>query len=59
MNVHPTGLEPYKPAEIAKLVESVGTQKARLPLRSMTTLAVLAGVFIGLGAAGIRLRRMV
>ena len=49
--MHPTGLDPYKPAEIAALVETAGAQKARLPLPSMATLAVLAGVFIGLGAA--------
>ena len=51
MDVHPTGLEPYKPAEIATLAKTVGTQKAQLPFISMATLAVLAGVFIGLGAA--------
>lgn len=47
----PTGLEAFKPAEIARLVEASGVAKARLPFLRMFTLAVLAGVFIGLGAA--------
>ena len=51
MSAHPTGLDPYKPAEIANLVEAAGVAKARLPMVQMATLAVLAGVFIGLGAA--------
>ncbi len=51
MRAHPTGLEPYKPSEIAALVDTAGVNKARLPAQSMATLAVLAGVFIGLGAA--------
>lgn len=51
MTAHPTGLDPYKPAEIANLVEAAGATKARLPLVQMATLAVLAGLFIGLGAA--------
>lgn len=51
MTAHPTGLDPYKPAEIADLVESAGVAKARLPVVQMVTLAVLAGLFIGLGAA--------
>ncbi|MBY6069621.1 formate/nitrite transporter family protein [Leisingera aquaemixtae] len=41
----------YKPAEIAALVESAGTAKARLPLPQMFVLAMLAGAFIGFGAA--------
>ncbi|MDC0660763.1 formate/nitrite transporter family protein [Leisingera sp. SS27] len=41
----------YKPAEIAKLVETAGTAKARLPLPQMFVLAMLAGAFIGFGAA--------
>ena len=47
----PTGLDPYKPAEIVRLVESAGAAKARLPLVPMLTLAVLAGAFIALGGA--------
>jgi formate/nitrite transporter len=41
----------YRPAQMAQLVEAAGVAKARLPLGQMFTLAVLAGVFIGLGAA--------
>ncbi|MEK0165801.1 formate/nitrite transporter family protein [Phaeobacter sp. A36a-5a] len=41
----------YKPAEIAALVETAGTAKARLPLPQMFVLAMLAGAFIGFGAA--------
>jgi formate transporter len=44
------GFDCYSPKEIAERVESVGVAKARLPLRSMVTLGVLAGGFIGLGA---------
>ncbi len=47
---NPTGIDAYKPAEIAALVRAAGVAKARLPLIRMATLAVLAGVFIGLGA---------
>lgn len=49
--LHPTGLDAYKPKEIAALVETAGVAKARLPLTSMLTLAILAGAFIALGAA--------
>lgn len=49
--LHPTGLDAYKPREIAELVESAGVAKARLPFLPMMTLAVLAGAFIALGAA--------
>lgn len=48
--VNPTGLDAYKPAEIAVLVEAAGTNKTRLPLVQMSALAVLAGTFISLGA---------
>lgn len=41
----------YKPAKIALLVEGVGVAKARLPIPQMFVLAILAGVFIGFGAA--------
>jgi len=44
------GLDPYKPSEIADLVEISGVAKARLPLVQMLTLAVLAGAFIAFGA---------
>jgi len=41
----------YKPAKIAVLVEGVGVTKAQLPLLQMFVLAILAGAFIGFGAA--------
>jgi formate/nitrite transporter len=41
----------YKPAEIAALIETAGVAKAGLPLHRMATLAMLAGAFIGFGAA--------
>jgi len=47
---NPTGLDAYKPAEIAALVEAAGVAKARLAPLRMFTLAVLAGAFIALGA---------
>lgn len=42
----------YKPAQIAALIESAGVAKAKLPLGQMAVLALLAGAFIGFGAAG-------
>ncbi|MFT7595151.1 MAG: formate/nitrite transporter [Paracoccaceae bacterium] len=48
---NPTGLDAYKPAEIAQLVENAGVAKARLGVLQTLTLAVLAGVFIGFGGA--------
>lgn len=41
----------YKPAKIAALVEQVGVTKAEIPVFRMFVLAVLAGAFIGFGAA--------
>jgi formate/nitrite transporter len=41
----------YKPAEIAALIETAGVAKAALPLHRLGTLALLAGAFIGFGAA--------
>jgi formate/nitrite transporter len=41
----------YRPAEIAALIETAGVAKAALPLHRMATLAMLAGAFIGFGAA--------
>ncbi|MBM3556997.1 MAG: formate/nitrite transporter family protein [Alphaproteobacteria bacterium] len=46
----PTGLDAYKPAEIARLIETAGVAKTRLPLLSQVTLGGLAGAFISLGA---------
>lgn len=41
----------YKPAEIAALIETAGVAKAALPAARMVVLAILAGAFIGFGAA--------
>jgi len=41
----------HKPSEIAELVETSGVAKALLPARQMFVLAILAGAFIGFGAA--------
>lgn len=41
----------YKPTEIATLIETAGIAKATLPIHRMATLAMLAGAFIGFGAA--------
>jgi formate/nitrite transporter len=41
----------HKPAEIAALIETAGVAKAALPLHRVATLALLAGAFIGFGAA--------
>ena len=48
--LNPTGLDPYKPTQIAQLVESAGVAKTKLPFTQLLTLSVLAGAFIGLGA---------
>ncbi len=41
----------YKPAHIARLVEEGGVAKAHLSILPMLVLAILAGTFIGFGAA--------
>jgi len=41
----------YRPAEIAELIERAGVAKAALPAAQMFVLALLAGAFIGFGAA--------
>lgn len=46
----PTGLDAYKPSEIARLIEEAGVRKANLPLLSLFALGCLAGAFIALGA---------
>lgn len=48
---NPTGLDAYKPAEIARRVEAAGVAKAHLPVAQTLTLAILAGAFIALGGA--------
>ncbi len=44
------GSDAFAPKEVAARIEQVGVAKARLPLRSMFMLALVAGGFIGLGA---------
>jgi formate/nitrite transporter FocA (FNT family) len=41
----------YRPAEIGALIETAGVAKAALPAGRMLVLAVLAGCFVGFGAA--------
>ncbi len=43
-------MDAFSPPEIAARIESAGVSKARMALREMFVLAVLAGAFIGLGA---------
>ncbi|HMS96722.1 MAG TPA: formate/nitrite transporter family protein [Tabrizicola sp.] len=47
----PDSHDAYRPAEIAALIETAGVAKAALPLHRTATLALLAGAFIGFGAA--------
>ncbi len=51
MRVDPTGLDAYKPAEVAQRIEEAGVRKAGLPAVPLATLSILAGAFIALGAA--------
>jgi formate/nitrite transporter len=46
-----TGVDAYAPAEIASRVEASGVVKAGLAADKLLVLAILAGVFVGLGAA--------
>lgn len=46
----PTGLDAYKPSEIARLIETAGVTKTELPLLSLIALGSLAGAFIAFGA---------
>lgn len=47
---NPTGLDAYRPVEIAKRIETAGVAKTQLPLLSLGTLGCLAGAFISFGA---------
>jgi formate transporter len=44
------GSDAYSPAQIAARVSELGVAKARLPLRALIMLGLLAGAFIGLGS---------
>ncbi|MCP4315164.1 MAG: formate/nitrite transporter family protein [Hyphomicrobiales bacterium] len=48
--IHPTGIDAYKPGEIANMVRVAGVAKVHLPLVNMFTHAVLAGAFVAFGA---------
>jgi formate/nitrite transporter len=47
----PTGTDNYSPAQMAARVEVAGVTKAALALPKLLMLALMAGIFIGLGAA--------
>ncbi|NIA70243.1 formate/nitrite transporter family protein [Pelagibius litoralis] len=47
----PTGIDAYKPSEIARRIERAGVGKTRLSVAQLLTLSILAGVFIGIGGA--------
>ena len=49
--VNVTGVDAYAPAEIARRVSDAGQVKAALAADRLLMLSILAGVFIGLGAA--------
>ncbi len=46
----PTGIDAYRPTEIAQRIQRAGVDKVGLPLLSLVTLGVLAGAFIAFGA---------
>ncbi len=47
----PTGIDAFRPAEIAARIEAAGVVKAGLQPLPLAVLSVMAGVFIALGAA--------
>lgn len=47
----PNHFDAHKPKEIAALIETAGVAKAHIPVTQMFVLAMLAGAFIGFGAA--------
>jgi formate/nitrite transporter len=50
-SANPTGLDAFKPAEVAQRIEEAGVVKSRLPLLQLAALGCLAGAFIAFGAA--------
>lgn len=50
MRPDPTGIDAYRPAEIAHRIEEAARTKASLPLVPLVALGLLAGVFIAFGA---------
>ncbi len=51
IGANPTGIDAYKPAEIAQRIEQAGVGKTELGLTQITALSLLAGAFIAFGAA--------
>lgn len=51
MSTEPAHGDAYRPAEVARLIEGAGVAKAALPAAQTFVLALLAGAFIGFGAA--------
>lgn len=49
--VNVSGIDAYAPAEMAARMEDYGIVKAALPLEKLVMLSLLAGAFIGFGAA--------
>lgn len=49
--VNPTGIDAYKPAEIALRIEEAGVSKTQLGLVQIIALSLLAGAFIAFGGA--------
>jgi len=47
----PSSFDAYRPTAIVALIEMAGVAKAKLPVLQMLVLAMLAGAFIGFGAA--------
>lgn len=47
---HPTGLDAYRPSEMARRVQLSGVAKAQLDVLPLVVLGILAGAFIGFGA---------
>jgi formate/nitrite transporter len=47
---NPTGIDAFKPAQMARRVQTAGVAKARLGLVPLTVLGLLAGAFIAFGA---------
>lgn len=47
----PTGIDAFKPMEVARRIEEAGVGKAALHAMPLAVLSVMAGIFIALGAA--------
>ena len=47
---NPNHVDPHSPADVADRLQSIGVNKARMPISKVIMLAILAGAFISLGA---------